>query len=67
MNRSITGFGIRGSFEKVKSYIEWNPVRAGLVATPEQWPYSSATAQRDLDSRAEVCATIESNQAIFEM
>ena len=32
-------------FERVKSYIERNPVRAGLVWTPEQWPYSSATLQ----------------------
>jgi putative transposase len=29
-------------FEKVKVYIEHNPVRAGLATTPEQWPYSSA-------------------------
>jgi putative transposase len=32
-------------FGKVKSYIERNPVRAGLVTTPEQWPYSSAALQ----------------------
>jgi REP element-mobilizing transposase RayT len=31
-------------FDKVKSYIETNPVRAGLAPTPEQWPYSSATS-----------------------
>ena len=31
-----------GQFEKVKSYIERNPVRAGLAETPEQWPFSSA-------------------------
>ncbi|MEY4744859.1 MAG: hypothetical protein RL272_804, partial [Candidatus Parcubacteria bacterium] len=24
------------------SYVELNPVRAGLVARPEDWPYSSA-------------------------
>ena len=29
-------------FEKMKSYIELNPVRAGLALTPEQWRYSSA-------------------------
>ena len=29
-------------FDKVKRYIEGNPVRAGLVQRPEQWPYSSA-------------------------
>jgi putative transposase len=30
-------------FAKVKAYIEHNPVRAGLVAAPEEWPYSSAS------------------------
>ena len=29
-------------FERVRSYIEWNPVRAGLVARPEDWKWSSA-------------------------
>ena len=29
-------------FERVRSYIEWNPVRAGLVARPEDWIWSSA-------------------------
>ncbi|HKD06826.1 MAG TPA: transposase [Bryobacteraceae bacterium] len=33
-------------FEKVREYIERNPVRAGLVERPEQWPYSSASAHR---------------------
>ena len=28
-------------FEKVRTYTERNPVDAGLVNTPEQWPYSS--------------------------
>ncbi len=28
-----------------KAYIENNPVKAGLVTSPEQWPWSSATAQ----------------------
>jgi putative transposase len=27
---------------KVVHYIEWNPVKAGLVRSPEQWPFSSA-------------------------
>lgn len=30
-------------FEKIKRYIENNPVRAGLVQKPEEWPYSSAS------------------------
>lgn len=39
-------------FEKVRAYIENNPVRAGLAQGPEQWPFSSAA-----DSQAEACAT----------
>ena len=29
-------------FERIKRYIEWNPVRAGLVASPEEFFWSSA-------------------------
>jgi REP element-mobilizing transposase RayT len=29
-------------FAHVVSYVEHNPVRAGLVDVPEEWPYSSA-------------------------
>ena len=29
-------------FCRVVHYIEWNPVKAGLVKSPEQWPFSSA-------------------------
>jgi len=39
-------------FEKVRIYIENNPVRAGLAQRPEQWPFSSAA-----ESQAEACAT----------
>ena len=28
--------------QKIIHYIEWNPVKAGLVKSPEQWPFSSA-------------------------
>jgi putative transposase len=31
-------------FERIKSYIELNPVKAGLVAKPEDWPWSSASS-----------------------
>lgn len=31
-------------FENVVSYIEWNPVKAGLCTKPEDWPFSSRTA-----------------------
>lgn len=30
-------------FARIKRYIEWNPVKAGLVARPEDWPWSSAS------------------------
>ncbi len=40
-------------FEKVRAYIENNPVRAGLAQRPEQWPFSSAA-----ESQAEAFATI---------
>jgi putative transposase len=39
-------------FEQVRVYIERNPVRAGLVKLPEQWPYSSASWPQ-----AEACIT----------
>jgi putative transposase len=30
-------------FQRIAAYIEENPVSAGLAATPEDWPWSSAT------------------------
>ena len=30
-------------WQKIKSYIEGNPVTAGLVSRPEDWPWSSAS------------------------
>jgi putative transposase len=30
---------------KIIHYIEWNPVKAGLVASVDQWPWSSASAK----------------------
>lgn len=32
-------------FIRVLSYIEWNPVKAGLTDDPSHWPYSSANAK----------------------
>jgi len=29
--------------QRIVQYIEWNPVRAGLVERPELWPWSSAS------------------------
>jgi REP element-mobilizing transposase RayT len=39
---------VRGDEEcqRVRRYIEWNPVKAGLAAAPEDFPYSSATPGR---------------------
>jgi REP element-mobilizing transposase RayT len=34
-------------FERVRKYIEYNPVRAGLAASPEQYRWSSAYAGPD--------------------
>ena len=33
-----------GEFERIRRYIESNPVTAGLAARPELWPWSSADA-----------------------
>jgi REP element-mobilizing transposase RayT len=34
-------------FEAAKSYIAMNPVKAGLAATPEDWPWGSARCRSD--------------------
>jgi putative transposase len=34
--------GDSSQFARVKNYIERNPLQAGLVANPEDWPWSSA-------------------------
>jgi len=39
-------------YERILHYIHHNPVRAGLVGSPEQWPWSSAAARQ-----AEACPT----------
>jgi REP element-mobilizing transposase RayT len=33
---------------RIIEYVEWNPVRAGLVQSPEQWPFSSARDRAEL-------------------
>jgi len=30
-------------FDRIRTYIEMNPVSAGLASCPEDWPWSSAT------------------------
>jgi hypothetical protein len=32
----------KAEFERIASYIEMNPVKAGLVRTPAEFPWSSA-------------------------
>jgi REP-associated tyrosine transposase len=32
-------------FDRIRAYIEWNPVAAGLVRRPEDWRWSSARKQ----------------------
>lgn len=32
----------RTEFTRIQRYIEWNPVKAGLAATPEEFPWSSS-------------------------
>jgi REP-associated tyrosine transposase len=42
----------RESFLQHRSYIEANPVRAGLVDAPEKFPYCSAFLRKQKASRA---------------
>ena len=40
-------------FGRIREYIAMNPVRAGLVATPQEWPWSSAHRRvRESQARA---------------
>ena len=51
---------VRGpqEFERIRTYIENNPVKAGVVQTPEDFPWSSAGVERSLDAaRMSACAT----------
>jgi len=49
----------RSEFEKIRAYIETNPVKAGLVADPTQFPWSSAGVETSLDAaRTSACATL---------
>jgi putative transposase len=40
----------RGEFEKIRAYIENNPVKAGFVRKPEDYPWSSAGVEKSLDA-----------------
>ena len=46
-------------FQKIRMYIEANPVKAGLVRHPQDYPWSSAGVERSLDAaRRSACATL---------
>jgi len=42
--------------DRIRSYIERNPVMAGLVSRPEEWPWSSADAGRASSTATLGCA-----------
>ena len=44
--------------DRIRSYIERNPVVAGLVARPDEWPWSSADAGRVSSTATLGCAWI---------
>jgi REP element-mobilizing transposase RayT len=51
---------VRGAreFARIRAYIESNPVKAGLVSMPEEFPWSSAGVEKSLDAaRTSACAT----------
>ena len=44
--------------QRIRNYIEVNPVKAGLVCAPHEWPWSSASVETSLDAaRTSACAT----------
>ena len=46
-------------FERIRRYVENNPVKAGLVRNPEDFPWSSASVEMSLDAaRTSACATV---------
>jgi len=49
----------QAEFSRIRAYIENNPVKAGLVRTPEDYPWSSAGVEKSLDAaRTSACATL---------
>jgi putative transposase len=46
-------------FQRIRRYVENNPVKAGLVRNPEDFPWSSAGVEMSLDAaRKSACATV---------
>ena len=52
-------------FERIKVYIENNPVKAGLVKAPEQYPWSSASVEKSLDAARKGCVRHTLNQRLW--
>ena len=51
--------GSPSEFQNIRMYIEANPVKAGLVRHPQDYPWSSAGVERSLDAaRRSACATL---------
>ena len=50
-------------YRKVVHYIEWNPVKAGLVRTPEQWPCRQRASSRRIPSAR---TSAQASHAIME-
>jgi REP element-mobilizing transposase RayT len=48
----------RQELERIRAYIQNNPVNAGLVRAPQDFPWSSASVENSLDAaRKSACAT----------
>ena len=47
----------RTEFDRIANYIEMNPVKAGLVAKPEDFPWSSARADWQSSRSLPSCPT----------
>ena len=55
----------QAEFTRIRAYIENNPVKAGLVNTPEEYPWSSAGVETSLDAaRTSACATLHNYTSI---
>jgi putative transposase len=49
----------QSEFQKIRIYIEANPVKAGLVRNPQDYSWSSAGVETSLDAaRRSACATL---------
>jgi putative transposase len=40
-----------GEAERIRAYIEWNPIKAGLATAPEMFPWSSASRRAGFNPR----------------